>query len=118
MKAFFAILLTSWLTALMLPWWLLFIFSFLFGGWLIQNKFISLCTGFIAGGLGWFLQSLYIHIANDELLTSRMADLTNMGSPWAILGITFLVAAIPCALASLAGTQFADLASSKHEKDK
>jgi hypothetical protein len=108
-KAFFGIFIFSWIIALLLPWWALFIPAFLLSAWAINNSFIAFLTGFMASGFGWFVQALYIHFANDAILSSRMADMFGVGSPWAVLWLTFLVAAVPGGLAALAGTLFASV---------
>lgn len=108
-KAFFGIFISSWLIALLLPWWALFIPAFLLSAWAIRNSFAAFLTGFLASGFGWFFQALYIHFANDAILSSRMADLFSVGSAWAVIWLTFLVAAIPGGLAALAGTLFASI---------
>lgn len=108
-KAFFGIFIFSWITALLLPWWALFIPAFLLSAWAIKNSFLAFLTGFMASGLGWFFQALYIHFANDAILSSRMAELLGVGSPWAVIWLTFVVAAVPGGLAALAGTLFATL---------
>lgn len=115
MKAFFIILFFSWLSALMLPWWSLPAGAFLLGGWLVKGKLASFFIGFFAGGLGWFLQALYINISNDAILSSRIAELTGTGSAWSVLAITFLVAAVLSGFASLAGTAFIDFVSSSRK---
>lgn len=112
-KAFFGIFIFSWIIALLLPWWSLFIPAFLLSAWAIKNSFLAFITGFIASGLGWFVQALYIHFANDAILSTRMAEMFSVGSPWAVLWLTFLVAAIPGGLAALSGTLFASIMQQK-----
>lgn len=112
-KAFFGIFIFSWVIALLLPWWVLFIPAFLLSAWAIKNSFAAFLIGFLASGFGWFVQALYIHFANDAILSSRMADMFGVGSPWAVLWLTFLVAAIPGGLAALAGTLFSTIMQKK-----
>lgn len=108
-KAFFGIFIFSWITALLLPWWVLFIPAFLLSAWAINNSFAAFLVGFLASGFGWFVQALYIHFANDAILSSRMAEMLGAGSPWSVLWLTFLIAAIPGGLAALAGSLFASI---------
>ncbi len=112
-KAFFGIFIFSCITALLLPWWALLIPAFLLSAWAIKNSFAAFLVGFLASGFGWFVQALYIHFANDAILSSRMAEMLGAGSPWAVLWLTFLVAAIPGGLAALAGTLLANMMQKK-----
>lgn len=59
--------------------------------------------GFTGTGLSWFLHALFIHFANDAILSTRMAEMTGAGSPWIILFITFLIGGIPGGLGTLTG---------------
>ena len=103
-KAFSIILITTWLFTLFLPWWGVFIPAIILGAWLFEKAFASFITGFLATGFAWFLQVLYIHIANDAILSTRVAELIGVQSPWVILLITFLIGAIPGSLGCLLGT--------------
>lgn len=106
MKAFLPIFVTVWLLSLFFPWWSILIPALLFGAWLTKGGFSAFVTGFLATGLAWFLQALYIHIASNGILTTRIAELTGTGSPWIILLLTFLIAALPGGLAALTGYHF------------
>lgn len=59
--------------------------------------------GFFAGGLAWFLQALYIDIANESILSTRIAEMMGVGSHWIILLATFLIAALLGGFSSLTG---------------
>lgn len=59
--------------------------------------------GFLATGLAWFLQALYIDIVNESILSSRIAEMMGVGSHWMILLVTFLIAALTGGLATLVG---------------
>lgn len=59
--------------------------------------------GFIATGLAWFLQALYIDFANESILSTRIAEMMGVGSHWIILLATFLIAAIVGGVATLVG---------------
>lgn len=118
MKAFFSIFICSWIAALLLPWWGIFIPAFIFGVWLTKGSLHAFSAGFFGCGLGWLLPVLYIHFANNAILSTRIADMVGAGSPWIILGVTFLVAAIPGGLGALSGFLFAAIIrpSKKHIK--
>lgn len=103
MRAFFAILFFSWLLTVFLPWWGIVIPCFIFGAWLIEAGGRAFLIGFFAGGLAWFLQALYIDIANESILSTRIAEMMGVGSHWIILLATFLIAALPGGFATLTG---------------
>ncbi|NBC66914.1 MAG: hypothetical protein GVY07_14815 [Bacteroidetes bacterium] len=106
MRAFIAILFFSWFLTLFLPWWGIVIPGLIFGAWLLEGGFRAFITGFFACGFAWFFQALYIDIANESILSSRIAEMMGIGSHWIILFATFLIAALVGGLATLAGTLF------------
>ncbi len=104
MRAFLAILILSWIGTLFLPWWILFIPAFFFGAWMIENNFAAFLIGFAGAGFAWFIQALYIHIANDAIGSTRIAEMMGLGSPWLVLVITFLIGGLPGAIGALTGS--------------
>ena len=106
MKAFFAILFFSWIISLYMPWWGVFIPALIFGAWLLNRSSSAFFTGFLAVGLVWFFQALYIHVANDGILSTRIAEMMGLGSAWMVLMITFLIGGIPGGLGALMGYLF------------
>lgn len=104
MKAFGLLLISTWLITLFLPWWGVLIPAIIFGAWLMESAVVSFLTGFMATGLAWFFQTLYIHLANDAILSTRVAEMVGFQSPWIVLAITFLIGAIPGGLGCLLGT--------------
>ena len=104
MKAFGLLLISTWLITLFLPWWGVLIPAIIFGAWLMESAIVSFLTGFTATGLAWFLQVLYIHLANDAILSTRVAEMMGFQSPWIVLAITFLIGAVPGGLGCLLGT--------------
>ncbi|MDZ7721002.1 MAG: hypothetical protein U5K72_19435 [Balneolaceae bacterium] len=103
MRAFIAILFFSWLLTLFLPWWGIIIPGLIFGAWLLQGGLQAFLTGFLACGLAWFLQALYIDLANESILSTRIAEMMGVGSHWIILLATFSVAALTGGIATLSG---------------
>jgi hypothetical protein len=103
MRAFIAILFFSWLITLFLPWWGIIVPCLIFGVWLLESAGRAFLIGFFAGGLAWFLQALYIDIANESILSNRIAEMMGVGSHWLILIATFLIAAFLGGLATLTG---------------
>lgn len=70
---------------------------------MLQNGIKAFLTGFMAAGLAWFLQAIYIDIANESILSTRIAEMMGAGSHWIILFTTFLIAALTGGLAALVG---------------
>lgn len=104
LKAFGLILITTWLITLFLPWWGVLIPATIFGAWLLESVPASFLTGFLATGLAWFLQAFYIHLANEAILSTRVAEMMGFQSPWIVLAITFLIGAVPGGLGCMLGT--------------
>jgi len=88
---------------LFLPWWGITVPCLIFGAWLLQSGGYAFLIGFFSGGLAWFLQALYIDIANESILSSRIAEMMGVGSHWIILLATFLIAGILGAISTLTG---------------
>ncbi|TVR15207.1 MAG: hypothetical protein EA391_11255 [Balneolaceae bacterium] len=103
MRAFIGILLLSWLGTFFLPWWILFLPAFIFGAWLIEKPLSAIVIGFSGTGFAWFLQALYIHIANDAIAAIRVAEMMGIGSPWLVLVIILLVGGLPGAAGAVTG---------------
>lgn len=106
MRPFIAILFFTWLVNLFLPWWSVLIPAILFGAWLFDKGTSAFVTGLFAAGLAWFGHSLYIHFANDAILSTRIADMMQVGSPWVILLLTFLIGGLLGGMGTLFGYQF------------
>lgn len=115
MRAFLAILFFCWLITLFLPWWGIIIPCLIFGAWLIEHAGKAFLIGFVGGGLAWFLQALYIDIANESILSTRIAEMMEVGSHWMILLATFLIAAILSGFATLTGYLFKAVLKSDKE---
>jgi hypothetical protein len=94
MKAFSAILVLTWFLNLFLPWWSALLPAIVIGVWLIDGAMKAFFTGLTGGGLAWLIQALYVHIANDGILTGRIAETMQVGSPVLVLLITFLIGGI------------------------
>lgn len=106
MRAFFLIFLTTVFLNLFLGWWAVLIPSILLSAWLIEKGGVAFVIGFTAGGFAWFCHALYIHIANDGILSTRIAEMIQVGSPWTVLAITFLIGGLLGGFGSLFGYQF------------
>lgn len=105
MRSFIAIFFSTWLLGLFLPWWSVLVPALVFGAWLFDRGLPAFLTGLSATGLAWFIQALYIHIANEAILSTRIADMIQVGSPWVLLLITFLIGGLLGGLGTLLGYQ-------------
>ena len=103
MITFIAFFFFSFLVSLFLPWWALIIPAFIFGIWLLERGIQAFFVGFLATGLAWFIQGVYIHFLNDAILSSRIAEMMGVGSPWLVLLLTFLIGGILGGLGALTG---------------
>jgi len=106
MKAFSILLFISWLLNFFLPWWSALLPAFFIGAWLPEHSFSAFITGFLAVGLAWGGQALFIHIANDGILSTRVADMMQVGSPYMILLFTFSIGAVIGGVGTTTGYYF------------
>jgi len=106
MRDFFLLLLTFWITTLFLPWWALLIFAFILGAALFDKSFLALITGFTAAFSAWGLQVIYIDIANQSILSTRMAELLGVGQSWIVILLTAMIGGIIGGMGTLLGTRF------------
>jgi hypothetical protein len=102
-KPFLAIFLFIWFLNLFLPWWTALVPAIIFGAWLTNSGVSAFVTGMAAGGSAWFVQVFYIHLANHAILTTRIADMLQLGSPWLVLLFTFVIGGILTGAGTLFG---------------
>lgn len=107
--SFILILIFTWLTGMFLPWWTVVFPSFIISTWLLRSGINAFAIGFSAAGLAWFLQALYIHIANEAILSTRIADMMQAGSPWVVLIITLSIGGILGGFAAFTGYLLKDV---------
>lgn len=100
------IALLAWILGLFLPWWSLAIPCFVLGAWLGKSGGRSFLYGFTGIALLWLLQSLFIHVGNDGILTARIAELFSIPDPILVILITALIGGIAGGLSTLTGFFF------------
>lgn len=98
------ILISAFLLNLFLPWWSIAIPGLIFGYGLNQRAFPSFGWGFLALFLLWGGQALYIHLANDAILSSRIAEMLSVGSPILVVLFTGILGGLVSGLATLTGS--------------
>ncbi|MDB5264134.1 MAG: hypothetical protein JWQ14_3417 [Adhaeribacter sp.] len=106
MRLFLLLLLLSILLQWVLPWWILAVVAFVLAFWLAHRGGEAFWAGFGAIALGWLALSLFFHVRNDGLLTSRVATLFTLPQPWLLLLITALLGGLVGGVAALTGYFF------------
>jgi hypothetical protein len=101
----------AWLLTLFLPWWTVAFSGLIFGAVLGKTGWHSFLWGFAGIGGLWLFQTLYIHIANDGILTTRIAELFSLPSPLFIILVTVLIGGVIGGLTTLTGYLFRKMLS-------
>ncbi|WP_421773190.1 hypothetical protein [Gracilimonas sp.] len=102
------ILITAFLLNLFLPWWSIVIPGLVFGWWFNKKPGTSFVFGFLALFFLWGGQALYIHFANNAILSTRIAEMLQVGSPLLVVLITGVLGGLVSGLATLTGALLQD----------
>lgn len=86
-----------------LPWWTAVIAGAVIGMVCSGRSLSAFWSGFLGVGLLWMVAALYIHLANDALLTTRVAGMMGLPYPSLIILMTTLIGALSGALGGLTG---------------
>tara|TARA_R110000868_G_scaffold235273_9_gene489146 strand:- start:3625 stop:3963 length:339 start_codon:yes stop_codon:yes gene_type:complete len=100
------ILISAFLLNLFLPWWSIVLPGLLFGYTFKKKGLPSFGWGFLAVFLLWGGQALYIHFANDGILSTRIATMLGVGSPYFVILITGVLGGLVSGVATLTGALF------------
>lgn len=103
MRLFLLLFFLSFNLQLILPWWVLAVVAFALAFWLAPKAGVAFWAGFGGIALGWLGLSLFFHLRNEGLLTSRVATLFTLPHPLLLLLVTALVGGLVGGLASLTG---------------
>jgi hypothetical protein len=112
MKFLIAVLLTALLSYVsglfeILPWWTFTISSFIVALAIHQKPFKAFGAAFVALFLLWGILAFIIDIANEHILSSKMAQVLPLGgSSIAIIILTAFIGALVAGLAALSGSYF------------
>jgi len=98
------LVITGYLINLILPWWGIAITGLILGFQLKPTSGKAFGIGFLALFLLWGGQAFYIHVANDGILSTRIAEMLSVGSPILVVLITGLVGGLVSGLAVLSGS--------------
>ncbi len=110
-----AILVFAFLLNLFLPWWSIALPGLLFGYLFNKEGGSSFGWGFLALFILWGGQALYIHFANDAILSTRIAEMLQVGSPLVVVLVTAIIGGIVSGLATLTGAVLKDTPRKFHE---
>ena len=97
------LIITAYLINLVLPWWGIAITGLVLGFQMKPSSGKAFGVGFLALFLLWSGQALYIHLANDGILSTRIAEMLRVGSPIVVILITGIVGGLVSGLAVLSG---------------
>lgn len=100
------LLITAYLINLILPWWGFAITGFALGFQMKPTNGKAFGIGFLALFLLWSGQALYIHFANDGILSTRIAEMLTIGSPYLVILITGCIGGLVSGLAVFSGSIF------------
>ena len=106
------IIVLAFILNLFLPWWSIAIPGLLFGYSYRKSAAASFGWGFLALFVLWGGQALYIHFANDGILSTRIAEMLGVGSPFIVILATAILGGLVSGLATLTGS----LANEKKRK--
>lgn len=98
------IIVSAFILNLFLPWWSIAIPGLLLGYQFNLKALPSFGWGFLALFLLWGGQALYIHLANDAILSSRIAEMLQLGSPYLVVIITAVIGGLVSGLATMTGS--------------
>ncbi len=98
------LIITAYLINLVLPWWGIAITGLALGFQLKPKSGKAFGIGFLALFLLWGGQTLYIHFANEGILSTRIAEMLQVGSPWLVILVTGVIGGLVSGLAVLSGS--------------
>ncbi|MDZ7716143.1 MAG: hypothetical protein U5J95_08025 [Balneolaceae bacterium] len=97
------IAITAWILSLFMPWWSLAIPCVLFGAWKGEKGSSSFLYGFIGIGALWLIQVLIIDMQNQQVLSSRIADLFSLPHSSLVILITVIIGGLAGGFSTLTG---------------
>ena len=103
------IVLFTYLGQFFLPWWGLFITAGIAGAIMPTKGFPTFLAGFIAIAGLWFLQIYLIDVANESLLSNKVAAIFTLSSPLQLMLVSSLIGGICGGFAALTGKLFASI---------
>ncbi len=99
----FIVAVLSAAAAYFLPWWSVAVVCFLAAMFMKQSGGRAFLMGFCGVGLQWLTIALLSDVANDHILSSRMASLFHLPSYVLFIAVTVFIGGLVGGLAALAG---------------
>ncbi|WP_017732695.1 hypothetical protein [Nafulsella turpanensis] len=109
------IALSTYLAELVFPWWTAALCAFVIAALIPSGGPKAFLSGFLGVGLLWLGAALFFSIRTDYILTDRVADLMQMGSPFILILLTALIGALSGGLGALSGSQLRKLLRQKRK---
>jgi len=106
----------AYLVEVYLPWWSVVVVAFLVNALIYTKGSPSFLSGFLGVGLLWLILAWNIDAANASLLSSRVSQVLQIQSTFAILALTFLVGGLAGGFGALAGSHFRNLIKKKKDQ--
>ena len=109
MRNFSLLFFSFWIVSLFLPWWTLMIPAVILGATLFDRSLAAFTVGFAALFAAWLVQVLYVNLANESILSTRIAEMLGVGHSWAVILITALIGGLIGGMGTLLGSQIRQL---------
>ena len=103
----------TFLAQFFLPWWTLFFIASIVGAVIKTKGFSTFLAGFIAIAGLWFIQIYFIDIANESILSTKVAAIFTLSSSLQLMLVSSLIGGICGGFAALTGKLFADIFKKK-----
>ena len=97
------IIVVSMVLQLFMPWWIIALVAAIIGLLINQNGIAAFLAGFLGISLLWLAYAAGINIQNGAILSSRVAELFQIGSHWMLVLITALIGGLVAGFAALTG---------------
>jgi hypothetical protein len=108
MKFFVAVILTALLSfagALFFPWWIIAVAAFTVGVVVHQKALASFLAAFVALFMLWAVQSYYIDVQNEHLLSTKVASILPLGGSYAaVIVVTAFIGGLVAGMAAMTAT--------------
>lgn len=109
MRNFIILFFCFWIVSLLLPWWTLIIPAVLLGATLFDRSLTAFIIGFASLFAAWSVQVLYIDLANESILSGRMAEMLGVDQSWLVILITAVIGGLIGGMGTLLGSQIRQL---------
>lgn len=100
---FSIILLISFLSGYVLPWWAACIFSFAAAWFLGKTSGQAFWSGFAGLGIAWLALALLKSFPNEHVLASRVAQLFHLPHWLLLLAVTVIIGGLVGGMSALSG---------------